>query len=332
MDKTLKQLTERRRRDTLFLFKTTARSEDVLDYPYLLLHNLDLPLTRIIDLENSDSLEQTLSLASSTNMLKTRIISSAHFLVSSYTLRYGRLKPSEWVNYSIRDFPSLVETLRVLKPRKFFWFPHDLSEPFVREDIPFLPLADCIFTVNRDMDQKVRGIAKKTQIVGWPRINKNNSLAANYGPVWFITFFQRIQERWSPDEFANIVSPLIKLQVLFKFPAWTNTSVYETAIEKTGGSCISIDKVSLDVLLQSQLPIISAGSSMELEAEFAGKPYIRFHFPLHISDSSDDKPIASCTNIQDLIGVLKQTHLSVKKADVLCFDEEIYLREILQDL
>jgi hypothetical protein len=332
MDETLKQLIERRRRDTLFLFKTTARSEDVLDYPYLLLHNLDLPLMRIIDLESVHSLEQILSLASSTNTLQTRIISSAHFLVSSSTLRYGRLKPSKWIDYNISDFPSLIETLRVLKPKKFFWFPHDLSEPFVREDLPFLPLADCIFTANQNMEQKVNGIAKKTQIVGWPRINKNISFAANYGPVWFITFFQRIQERWSPDEFANIISPLFELKVLFKFPAWTNTSVYEAAIERSGGSCISIDKVSLDVLLQCQLPIISAGSSMELEAELAGKPYIQFHFPLHISDGSDSKPIASCVNIQDLVRILKKTHVSVIHTDIHFFDEETYLKEILQDL
>jgi hypothetical protein len=331
MDETLEYLIKKRQSDTIFLLKSNSRSEDLLDYPYEILKNLNMRVVRIIDLEDHEGIQKTLTLSDRKQDMNLRIISSAHFLVSSNTLKTGRLQPSKWLDYKIHDFSSLIETIRLLRPERFFWFPHDLSEPFKKEDLPFLPLADCIFAATDEMVSQLKGYVNNIKATGWPRINRHLNLSNKYKNVWFITFFQTIQEKWTPERFAFQVKPLIDAGVMFKFPAWTSTVQYEAAIKKLGGICLNVDETSFYILAQTKLPIITAGSSLELEAELIGKPFVRFHFPLHTFGLFPGKPVGDYDNFDDLLDILLHDKTIETSKNINYFKEEIFLSEVLEE-
>ncbi len=333
MDENLRQFIRKRKEDTVFLLKSNSRSEDVLDYPYRLLMMLGLELERIIDLDDTKSTEKTIRFK---NRGKRRLclISSAHFLLSSNTIKKGSLKQSKWTDYKIHDFFSLLETIRILKPERFLWFPHDLLEPFKKEDLPFLSVADCVFVPLNSMVSSIKSYIKNLKVAGWPRIHQDLDFSVKYELVWFITYFQKIQEKMKPESFANLVKPLIEYGVLFKFPGWTNTLPYEEAIQKIGGKCINVKDTSLEIIAQTKIPIITAGSSLELEASLIKKPYIRFHFPLFIFKPPSEKTVADCYNFYELTESIE----NIKKNNFLnatdCidyFNSNIFLQEALKD-
>jgi len=333
-------LIDKRRNDTMFLFKSNSGSEDVLDHPHDLLRNLGMRTMRIVDLDDKLSLSKTYLLVDRDPSTGVRIISSAHFLMSSATM-VAKLRPAEWVGYEAHQFISLADTMRLLKPEALFWMPHDILDPFAREDMPFLSLAECIFVPTPEVGDRARGCCRNIKAVGWPRITSTLAKlveSPTYRSVWFVSYFQTIQERWQPEDFAAVVKPLIQAGIEFKFPAWTTTERNEAAIREEGGSCIDVNKTSLDILAQTEIPILTAGSGLEGEASLLGKPFIRFHFPIHTFARLPGSPLAECGDIESLVSALRDAgsdwtnRANRTNTAISCFDEEAFLAEVLKDV
>jgi hypothetical protein len=327
-------LIEKRRRDTIFLLQSNCRSEDVLDYPCELLIDAGMQVERIVGMEDDLGPDKTLSLLNRKVGTQLRVISCAHALMSSKTMA-PRLMGVNWLEDRVPEFYSLADTLRILKPHAFYYISHDLSEPFLKADMPFLPMADCVFVATEQTAERIRGYNSKVRVVGWPRFNERLIALTEktaFGSVWFVSSFLAVLGRMPPGAFAEHVRALIEAGIAFKLPAYMNTTPYEDAIRENGGTCIEASVTSLDVLAQTEMPVITAGSGLELEAELLGKPYIRFHYPIAAFGMLPGNPSAECRDFDALIRALSSVRPIHAAQPPALFDEHVFLSEVLRDV
>lgn len=195
-------------------------------------------------------------------------VTSAHLTMneSSYLAQY----------HAERSIPSPLTILDRIKPRRSIYVPHDLAEPILDGELPWLRYFDAFLAPRPGLDY-LRAYCPVVEC-GWVR--KNSSIApipqAKAGELKVAWAFSEFgyHQRLGVAETVRRWQEVLNRRPTTKFPQWPGTEELERAFQHCGAKMLP-SQGSVDNLIRDHHVVITNGlSSVTLEAHLAGRMVI----------------------------------------------------------
>lgn len=275
----------------LYLFKNRFFCTDIFKHLYNKMTHLGFKTARVIDEEHSDSR----GLIDNFRGLDITLITSDHL--------------NDDMDYYSQKAYSIRECERILKPKKKIFGIHDIGISTVDDDVDgyMVIIPDESWAV---LFSKFKNISLHP--LGHPKFIKTRNII-KYPVVFFVSSVY-VYANSPPEEFFNAFPLIIKNNIPFKFPKYILSNGLIDIVRKEGIHIIDSDLETFDVLLETNVAISNANSSVSVEAAIAGCRSINIGWDYKPSSIFSKYDIISVNETN--IGGLNMSHLEPTK----CFN------------
>lgn len=242
---------------------------------------------------------------------KIIFITSAHFLIDkkNFTDFYA----------NNNFFYSVIEILKILKPKHSIFIPHDLTQPLISYEVEFLNQFD-LFLSPCEPFTSIYSQYCKTREVGWIKYSqkKSEDLAPpSHQAIWLLSDYT-IYNKIGKEESYKQLSPVLKQGVSIKFPKWFNSDNFKNYFKKKDVIVYPSSNNSVDLILDHKIIITNGLSSINTESCWLGKTTVNI---IENSHYGNEKKYLEelLPNLQfvDKIEEFKLDEVSIKKGEIL---------------
>jgi hypothetical protein len=180
---------------------------------------------------------------------------------------------------------SPLEIIGQLRPRRSFYYPHDLTTPFVLGEHLYLDLFDCVLAPFDELRLYAR-YCRRIETVGWIKLSP--SVLAQpplHDWVWLYSDFVHytkivgLSGMW--ERCARLVGEGVKL----KFPDWPGADEATRYFnERAPGCALAPQESALELIWRARGVITNSITSCLIEADLLGKPSVNIAEPYHAPD------------------------------------------------
>lgn len=198
---------------------------------------------------------------------KVIFITSAHFLLDKKN--FSDFYPNN------NKFYSVLEIIKLLKPIRSIYIPHDLTQPLIDKETDFLNQFDFFLTPN-DLFTTIYGSYCKTEEVGWIKYLKNDRkihLNNLKRAIWLLSDYV-LYLKMGQEASLKRLKPVLDQGVSIKFPLWMECESFTQYFDNQGITVYSPYTNSIDLIMEHQIIITNGLSSINAESNWLGKTTI----------------------------------------------------------
>lgn len=192
---------------------------------------------------------------------KTIFITSLHLITHAHNISACELAGQ----YRL----SVLEAIAALEPVFCVYYPHDLSNPVLEREIPYLNnIFDLLLMPHDKLPICNSDIHIETEYVGWSKYLPNKKTTP-LKKVFFVGATSYYLHHI--DEFFEKFEPLFKTGVAIKIHDWPGTEVLKESILRKKYFLYNDREISVDIILANDIIFATGQSSIVMEAYLLGK-------------------------------------------------------------
>jgi hypothetical protein len=253
-----------------YVFKAMSRAEYVLHDLYAEMCARGHDCVELVDFEQDDPRQALRALAGHPTVLVT----SDHLAIGSADYEIGELRHARVPR---RPFHSVIEALDILRPERAVFAPHDLVEPAIAGDLPYLNRFDLVLSPGPRWSSAFTGFARVEE-VGWPRLSAATTSGPSLESVWFPSSIVAF-EALGVARFAELFAPVARQVAAVKLPDWPGVDAFERVLQDMGAQVLPRTLSAAQAITRAELVVTNSDSSVSVEAAALGRPVVCVAFP-----------------------------------------------------
>jgi hypothetical protein len=180
---------------------------------------------------------------------------------------------------------SPLEIIGHLRPRRSFYYPHDLTTPLVLGEHLYLGLFDCVLAPFDDMRLYAR-YCRRIETVGWIRLSPQIlAQPPLHDWVWLYSDFVHYTKHMGLPAMWERCARLVAEGVKIKFPDWPGAAEVTAFFnERAAGCALAPQERALELMWRARGVITNSMTSCLIEADLLGKPSVNIAEPYHPPD------------------------------------------------
>ena len=193
-------------------------------------------------------------------------ITSAHLLLDK--INFTDFYPND------NEFYSVLEIIKILRPIKKIYIPHDLTQPLIQYEETYLQFFD-YFLSPCEPFTSIYSQYCKTEEVGWIKYqpDQNKTKKPTNRAIWLLSDYI-LHYKMGVEKSFNLIRPILEQGVAIKFPKWIGSDEFEKYYRKKGINVYSASSNTIELILDHQIIITNGLSSTIAESYFLGKTVV----------------------------------------------------------